>query len=114
PSSIAITMICATAFLDAKRQQRTQRAYRQGEEPERTIRSNDEGWRILTVPGLAEYYQRSFKLSRETGVQNVLVLHRFSDLSAVRSEGSRLPQLAEGDVAATATRGVHRQAELDL
>jgi len=113
-AAIAITMICATAFLDAKRRQRTQRAYEQAQEPERTIRSNDEGWRILSVPGLAEYYQRSFKLSRETGVQNVLVVHRFSDLSAVGDEGSRLQQLAEGVVSETATRVVYRQAERDL
>ena len=113
-TAIAITMICATAFLDAKRRQRTQRAYEQEQEPERTIRSNDEGWRILSVPGLAEYYQRSFKLSRETGVQNVLVVHRFSDLSAVGDEGSRLQQLAEGVVSETATRVVYRQAERDL
>jgi hypothetical protein len=113
-TAIAITMICATAFLDAKRRQRTRLAYERGEEPERTIRSNDEGWRILSVPGLAEYYQRSFKLSRETGVQNVLVVHRFSDLSAVGDEGSRLQQLAEGVVSETATRVVYRQAERDL
>ena len=113
-TAIAITMICATAFLDAKRRQRTQLAYDQELEPERTIRSNDEGWRILSVPGLAEYYQRSFKLSRETGVQNVLVVHRFSDLSAVGDEGSRLQQLAEGVVSETATRVVYRQAERDL
>lgn len=113
-TAIAITMICATAFLDAKRRQRTQLAYERDEEPERTIRSNDEGWRILSVPGLAEYYQRSFKLSRETGVQNVLVVHRFSDLSAVGDEGSRLQQLAEGVVSETATRVVYRQAERDL
>jgi intein/homing endonuclease len=113
-TAIAITMICATAFLDAKRAQRTQRAYEHEQEPERTIRSNDEGWRILSVPGLAEYYQRSFKLSRETGVQNVLVVHRFSDLSAVGDEGSRLQQLAEGVVSETATRVVYRQAERDL
>jgi hypothetical protein len=113
-TAIAITMICATAFLDAKRRQRSQLAYQQGREAERTIRSNDEGWRILTVPGLAEYYQRSFKLSRETGVQNVLVCHRFSDLSAVGDEGSRPQQLAEGVVSETATRVVYRQAERDL
>jgi len=113
-TAIAITMICATAFLDAKRLQRTQRAYREDRAPEQTIRSNDEGWRILAVPGLAEYYQRSFKLSRETGVQNVLVVHRFSDLSAVGDRGSRLQQLAEGIVSETATRVVYRQAERDL
>jgi hypothetical protein len=113
-TAIAITMICATAFLDAKRRQRAQRASEQEREPERTIRSNDEGWRILAVPGLADYYQRSFKLSRETGVQNVLVVHRFSDLSAVGDRGSRLQQLAEGIVSETATRVVYRQAERDI
>jgi type IV secretory pathway VirB4 component len=113
-TAIAITMICATAFLDAKRRERAHLAYERGEEPERTIRSNDEGWRILTVPGLAEYYQRSFKLSRETGVQNVLVCHRFSDLSAVGDEGSRVQQVAEGVVSETATRVIYRQAERDL
>ena len=113
-TAIAITMICATAFLDAKRRQRTREAREEGREPERTIRSNDEGWRILTVPGLAEYYQRSFKLSRETGVQNVLVVHRFSDLTAVGDQGSRIQQLAQGIVSETATRVIYRQAERDV
>ena len=90
------------------------RPARTGREPERTIRSNDEGWRILTVPGLAEYYQRSFKLSRETGVQNVLVVHRFSDLTAVGDQGSRIQQLAQGIVSETATRVIYRQAERDV
>jgi hypothetical protein len=47
-------------------------------------------------------------------VQNVLVVHRFSDLSAVGDEGSRLQQLAEGVVSETATRVVYRQAERDV
>src|SRR5947209_17972320 len=40
-TAIAITMICATAFLDAKRRQRTQAAYAREEEPERQIRPRD-------------------------------------------------------------------------
>jgi hypothetical protein len=75
PAALAIAMICATTFLDAKRHQRTQQAREAGREPEKTIRANDEGWRALPVPGLAEYYQQNFKLSRQTGVQHIVVLH---------------------------------------
>ena len=111
PAALAIAMICATTFLDAKRHQRTRHARAKGLEPEKTIRANDEGWRALPVPGLAEYYQQNFKLSRETGVQHIVVLHRFSDLSSAGEAGSRAQQLAEGLVSETATRVIYRQAE---
>jgi hypothetical protein len=111
PAALAIAMICATTFLDAKRHQRTREARQAGREPEKTIRANDEGWRALPVPGLAEYYQQNFKLSRETGVQHIVVLHRFSDLSSAGEAGSRAQQLAEGLVSETATRVIYRQAE---
>jgi hypothetical protein len=110
-AALAIAMICATTFLDAKRYQRTREARAAGREPEKTIRANDEGWRALPVPGLAEYYQQNFKLSRETGVQHIVVLHRFSDLSSAGEAGSRAQQLAEGLVSETATRVIYRQAE---
>jgi type IV secretory pathway VirB4 component len=111
PAALAIAMICATTFLDAKRHQRTREARDHGLEPDKTIRANDEGWRALPVPGLAEYYQQNFKLSRETGVQHIVVLHRFSDLSSAGETGSRAQQLAEGLSSETATRVVYRQAE---
>jgi hypothetical protein len=111
PAALAIAMICATTFLDAKRHQRTRQARAQGREPEKTIRANDERWRALPVPGLAEYYQQNFKLSRETGVQHIVVLHRFSDLSSAGEAGRRAQQLAEGLISETATRVIYRQAE---
>jgi hypothetical protein len=45
------------------------------------------------VPGAAEYYSAALKLSRKTGVQYVIALHRLSDLSATGDVGSRVQQL---------------------
>ena len=89
--ALAITMVCATAFLDARRVQRALEAERAGAEPQKTIRGNDEAWRALPIAGLGEYYQAAFKLARETGVQHWIVLHRLSDLAppATRAPASR-------------------------
>src|SRR5439155_1390224 len=73
--ALAITMVCATAFLDAERAGRVRTAAETGAEPARTIRVNDEAWRALPVAGLGEYYQAAFKLARQTGVQHWMVLH---------------------------------------
>lgn len=106
---IAIAMVCAVAFLDAKRIERAERARRAGRELEKTIRINDEAWRALPIAGLGEYYQAAFKLSRKTGVQHWLVLHRISDLRAAGDEGTRQQRLAEGLLADASTTIVYRQ-----
>jgi len=54
----------------------------------KVIRTNDKAWRALPIAGLGEYYQAASKLARQTGVQDWLVLHRFSDL---RAAGARAP-----------------------
>ena len=106
---IAIAMVCAVAFLDAKRIQRADRARQAGRELEKTIRINDEAWRALPIAGLGDYYQAAFKLSRKTGVQHWLVLHRISDLRAAGDEGTRQQRLAEGLLADASTTIVYRQ-----
>jgi len=106
---IAVAMVCAVAFLDAKRIERAERARRTGRELEKTIRINDEAWRALPIAGLGEYYQAAFKLSRKTGVQHWLVLHRISDLRAAGDEGTRQQRLAEGLLADASTTIVYRQ-----
>ena len=106
---IAIAMVCAVAFLDAKRIERSERAHRSGLELEKTIRINDEGWRALPIAGLGDYYQAAFKLSRKTGVQHWLVLHRISDLRAAGDQGTRQQRLAEGLLADASTTIVYRQ-----
>ncbi len=106
---IAVAMVCAVAFLDAKRIERAERARRTGRELEKTIRINDEAWRALPIAGLGEYYQAAFKLSRKTGVQHWLVLHRISDLRAAGDQGTRQQRLAEGLLADASTTIVYRQ-----
>ena len=76
---------------------------------EKTIRINDEAWRALPIAGLGDYYQAAFKLSRKTGVQHWLVLHRISDLRAAGDEGTRQQRLAEGLLADASTTIVYRQ-----
>ena len=106
---IAIAMVCAVAFLDAKRIERSERARPAGREVEKTIRINDEAWRALPIAGLGDYYQAAFKLSRKTGVQHWLVLHRISDLRAAGDQGTRQQRLAEGLLADASTTIVYRQ-----
>lgn len=107
--ALGITMICASAFLDAKRQERAERAKDAGLEAAKVIRVNDEAWRALPIAGLGEYYQEAFKMSRKTGVQHWIVLHRLSDLRAAGDEGSRQQRLAEGLLAETSTTITYRQ-----
>ena len=84
-------------------------APRPGREVEKTIRINDEAWRALPIAGLGDYYQAAFKLSRKTGVQHWLVLHRISDLRAAGDQGTRQQRLAEGLLADASTTIVYRQ-----
>jgi hypothetical protein len=110
-TALAIALICATAFLDGHRHARDQRARASGRDPDKTVRVNDEAWRALAVPGAAEYYSSALKLSRDSGVQYVIALHRLSDLSATGDAGSRTQQLAEGLASEAAIRVIYRQAE---
>jgi hypothetical protein len=107
--AVAIVMVCASAFLDAKRRERAQRARAAGRDPDKTTRGNDECWRGLPIPGLAEYYQSAFKLSRDSGVQHILALHRLSDLRSAGDDGSRQQRLAQGLLAEASTTVVYRQ-----
>ena len=107
--AVAIVMVCASAFLDAKRRERAGQARAAGREPAKTTRGNDECWRGLPIPGLAEYYQSAFKLSRDSGVQHILALHRLSDLRAAGDDGSRQQRLAQGLLAEASTTVVYRQ-----
>jgi hypothetical protein len=101
--ALGIVMACAGAYLDAKRSERARAAQARGHSAPKVIRVNDEAWRALPIAGLGEYYQAAFKLSRDTGVQHWLVLHRPSDLRAAGDEGSRQQRLAEGLIADAST-----------
>jgi hypothetical protein len=107
--ALGITMVCASAFLDAKRAERARLAEARGATAPKVIRTNDEAWRALPIAGLGEYYQAAFKLSRATGVQHWVVLHRLSDLRAAGDEGTRQQRLAEGLLSDASTVVVYRQ-----
>jgi hypothetical protein len=55
---------------------------------------------------IASWMQQSFKLARNTGTMNVLVMHRLSDLGAA---GSHQVRLTEGLLADAETRVVYGQ-----
>jgi type IV secretory pathway VirB4 component len=104
---LAIFMACATAFMQA-----TITAHRTpGSVPSKVISVVDEAWRVLSELGLGEWLQSSFKLARQHGQQNIIVMHRFSDLSAAGAAGSRESRLAEGLLSDAGTRVVYRQNE---
>jgi hypothetical protein len=112
--ALGIVMACGGAFLDAKRTERARATEARGQAAAKVIRVNDEAWRALPVAGLGEYYQAAFKLSRQTGVQHWLVLHRPSDLRAAGDEGSRQQRLAEGLVSDAATIVLYRLKPADV
>src|SRR4029450_5421048 len=92
-AALGILMTCATAWLQAMIEAETDA------HGAKRIVVVDEGWRILSSLGIGEWLQQSFKLSRALGTQNVVVLHRLSDLRAAGTEGSRELRLAAGALA---------------
>ncbi|HKI67186.1 MAG TPA: hypothetical protein VJ989_07960 [Solirubrobacterales bacterium] len=108
-AALGILMTCAAAWQQAAVAERRREAEREGRAAPKVISVLDEGWRVASHVGVAEWLQRSFKLSRALGTQNVIVLHRLSDLTAAGDAGSRQAQLAEGLLADAETRVIYSQ-----
>jgi hypothetical protein len=102
-TALGILMTCATAWLQAVIEAESD------ERSAKRIVVVDEGWRILSSLGIGEWLQQSFKLSRAVGTQNIVVLHRLSDLRAAGAEGSRELRLAEGLLADAETKICYAQ-----
>jgi type IV secretory pathway VirB4 component len=98
----AVLLACAVAWIQAL----IDDLVRAGD-PRQVIVIADEAWRALSEIGVGEWLQSSFKLGRSYGVQNIVVIHRLSDLRAVGSEGSREVRLAEGLLADAPTRIIY-------
>ena len=105
--ALAIVMTCAAAVQRSVIAQLHAGADAQGKPAPKFINVFDEAWRVLSVLGVGEWLQDLFKNSRSYGVQNVLVMHRLSDLSAAGAAGSREVALAEGLLHDTQTRVVY-------
>jgi hypothetical protein len=68
-------------------------------------------WKIVQHTGLDEWFQSNFKLARQFGVMNLVVLHKLADLHAAGDAGSRASRIAEGLIADASTRIVYHQDE---
>jgi type IV secretory pathway VirB4 component len=80
----------------------------------RLINVADESWKIIQHTGLGEWFQSNFKLARQFGVMNLVVMHKLGDLQAVGDAGSRAARIAEGLIADASTRIVYHQDESQI
>jgi type IV secretory pathway VirB4 component len=104
--AVGILMACATAWMSALLARMAERPGR-----ERLINVADESWKIVQHTGLGEWFQANFKLARQFGVMNLVVLHKLADLQAAGDAGSRAARIAEGLIADASTRIVYHQDE---
>jgi type IV secretory pathway VirB4 component len=102
--AVGILMACASAWISALLARTAQRPGR-----ERLINVADESWKIIQHTGLGEWFQSNFKLARQFGVMNLVVLHKLADLQAAGDAGSRASRIAEGLIADASTRIVYHQ-----
>jgi hypothetical protein len=98
-------MTCAAAWLQGVLAQESDR---------KTIFVLDEAWAILANLGIAKWLQASFKLSRARGLQNIAVVHRFSDLAATGAQGSQQERVARGLLSDTETKVVYAQPHSEV
>ena len=107
--AVGILMACATAWMGAQLARTAERSDRA-----RMINVADESWKIIQHPGLGEWFQSNFKLARQFGVMNLVVLHKLADLQTVGDAGSRAARIAEGLIADASTRIVYHQDESQI
>jgi len=104
--AVGILMACATAWMSALLARMAERPGR-----ERLISVADESWKIIQHTGLGEWFQANFKLARQFGLMNLVVLHKLGDLQAAGDAGSRAARIAEGLIADASTRVIYHQDE---
>ena len=107
--AVGILMACATAWMSALLARMAERPGRA-----RLINVADESWKIIQHAGLGEWFQSNFKLARQFGVMNLVVLHKLADLHAAGDAGSRAARIAEGLIADASTRIVYHQDESQI
>jgi len=108
-AALGILMTCAAAWLRAMVDEQREQAASSNGAGSKLVVVVDEAWRIFSHLGIGEWLQDSFKHSRAYGIQNLIVMHRLSDLRAAGAEGSREARLAEGLLADTETRVIYAQ-----
>ena len=103
--ALGILMTCAAAWLQG---------VLAGDSATKAIFVLDEAWAILANLGIAKWLQASFKMSRARGLQNIAVMHRFSDLAATGSVGSQQERVARGLLSDTETKVVYAQPHAEV
>lgn len=103
--ALGILMTCAAAWLHGSLT---------NDLGQKSIFIVDEAWAILSNLGIAKWLQASFKLSRARGLQNIAVMHRFSDLSASGDEGSQQERVARGLLSDAETKVVYAQPHAEI
>ena len=109
-AAIGILMACAAAWQRAQIVELRARAEQAGDPGRKILNVLDEGWRFFSHLGAARWLQDAFKHARAYGVQNIIVMHRLSDLQAAGALGSHEVRLAEGLVSDTETRVIYAQS----
>jgi type IV secretory pathway VirB4 component len=103
--ALGILMTCVAAWLEGQ--------LRSADGHKRIV-VLDEAWALVADLATAAFLQRSWKLARSSGVQNILVVHRLSDLAAAGDAGTRLARIAHGLLSDSETRVLLRQSPADL
>jgi len=103
-AALPLVMACIAAWHEG----------RNADDPRPGILVIDEAWALVAATSTAEFLQRSWKLARASGTQNILVVHRISDLRAAGDAGSRVAQIAEGLVSESEICVLLRQSHADL
>lgn len=98
--ALGILMLCANAW---------QQAAVSRSDGGKWICVSEEAWAILRYGSVARALQESYKLARAYGVQNIIVMHRLSDLEATGAAGSETRALAQGLLEDTETRIILNQ-----
>lgn len=74
----------------------------------------DEAWALVGTRAGAQFLGRSWKLARAAGVQNILIVHRLTDLSSADGPGSAAAAIADGLVSESEILVLMRQSPADL
>lgn len=105
--SLAVLMVCVTAW--------AQRLLQRETNPDRrSLFVFEEAWSCLANVEVARWMRSLQKLSRQYGVQVVMVLHRFSDLLAAGAADSEVVAIAKGLLSDTETQVVHGMARAEV
>jgi type IV secretory pathway VirB4 component len=103
---LGVLMVCVAAWV--------QRLLQRDGGPTRSILVLEEAWSCLSSVEVARWMRNLQKLSRQYGVQVVMVLHRFSDLLATGAEGSEVVSITRGLLSDSETHVIHGMPEAEV